>query len=94
MKQFKKTPLLFVLAALEIFLILSAFYYLVIDNNGGNALGGTIFFIGAIINALLLWIEQSISKIKTISNKQIWTAEIILIAFVIIYITIKGFSIG
>lgn len=88
------TPILIFLILLEIVLILFAIYYLFINNNNGNALGGIIAFIGSLINLLLIAFERIIVNIKGINLKILWTIEIIVIIFVVVYFAINGISIG
>lgn len=94
MAKIKITPLLIVLVALEALLIFLTFYYLAIDNKGGNALGGVIALIAGLINGLLIVVEQMIVNIKGINKKVVWTIEIIIIVIAIIIVSKNGISLG
>lgn len=92
--KFKLTPILIVLSILELFLLFMSVNYLFIDNNGGNALGGTIVFFGLIIFFFILLIEQLILISIKIQIKFIWVIESIIILISIVYIYYNGISIG
>ncbi len=92
--KFKLTPILIVLSILELFLLFMSINYLFIDNNGGNALGGTIAFFGLIIFFFILLIEQLIIISIKIPIKFIWIIESIIILISIIYVYYNGISIG
>jgi hypothetical protein len=94
MTKIKITPLSIVLIALEVMLVFFAFYYLVIENNNGMALGGVIALIASLLNALLIAVQQIIADIKGINKKTLWTIEILIIAAGTIYVAINGISIG
>lgn len=91
MKYLKLTPFLIVFAIVEIILLIIAFNYLFIDNRGGMALAGTLAFIGAIGNIVILVLEQLIAN-KVANWKLLCLIEIILIVMIAIYISINGIT--
>lgn len=91
MKYLKLTPFLIVFAIVEIILLIIAFNYLFIDNRGGMALAGTLAFIGAIGNIVILVVEQLIAN-KVANWKLLCLIEIILIVMIAIYISINGIT--
>jgi hypothetical protein len=90
----KITPLAIVLIVLEVFLVFLALYYLCIENKGGMALAGLISLIAALINVLVLVVQQVIAGIKGINKKVLWAIEILIIIAGIIYVAVNGISIG
>ncbi len=88
------TPFIIVLGLLSLLLIFISINYLFIDNNGGNAMGGTFAFIGLIVIFFILSIEQTILKFQNFKKENIWWVESIIILGLVIYIWINGFSIG
>lgn len=68
--------------------------YLLIDNNGGKALGGTFAFIGFIIFFFIIGAEQSIIKSNKIRKENIWIFETLILIIAAIYIYFNGISIG
>ena len=91
MKYLKLTPFLIVFGIVEIILLIIAFNYLFIDNRGGMALAGTLAFIGAIGNIVILVVEQLIAN-KVANRKLLCLIEIILIVMIAIYISISGIT--
>ena len=80
----KKTPVLFLSIILVPLFFCGAFYYLLVENNGGMALVGTISLFALIVNLIILIIEQLI--LKNIFNlKKIWIAEIVVILLIILF---------
>jgi hypothetical protein len=94
MAKIKITPLFILLLLLEVVLLFGAINYLLIENNGGMALGGIIALIAAFINAIVIVLEQVIANIKGVNNKMIWAIELLIIACAVIFIAIYGISIG
>lgn len=88
------TPFIIVLGLLSLLLIFISINYLFIDNNGGNAMGGTFAFIGLIVIFFILSIEQTILKFQNFKKENIWWIESLIILGFVIYIWINGFSIG
>ena len=88
MKYLKLTPFLIVFGIVEIILLIITFNYLFIDNRGGMALAGTLAFIGAIGNIVILVVEQLIAN-KVANRKLLCLIEIILIVMIAIYISIS-----
>lgn len=88
------TPFIIVFGLLSLLLIFISINYLFIDNNGGNAMGGTFAFIGLIVIFFILSIEQIILKIQNFKKENIWWIESLIILGLVIYIWINGFSIG
>ncbi|WP_291071063.1 MULTISPECIES: hypothetical protein [unclassified Empedobacter] len=88
------TPFLIVIGILEILLLFMSINYLLIDSNGGKALGGTFAFIGFIIFFFILGAEQSIVKSKKFSKENIWIVETLILIIAAIYIYFNGISIG
>lgn len=88
------TPFIIVLGLLSLLLIFISINYLFIDNNGGNAMGGTFAFIGLIVIFFILSIEQTILKFQNFKKEDIWWIESLIILGFVIYIWINGFSIG
>ena len=91
MKYLKLTPFLIVFGIVEIILLIIAFNYLFIENRGGMALAGTLAFIGAIGNIVILVVEQLIAN-KVANRKLLCLIEIILIVMIAIYISISGIT--
>lgn len=91
MKYLKLTPFLIVFGIVEIILLIIAFNYLFIENRGGMALAGTLAFIGAIGNIVILVVEQLIAN-KVANRKLLCLIEIILIVMSAIYISISGIT--
>ena len=91
MKYLKLTPFLIVFGIVEIILLIITFNYLFIDNRGGMALAGTLAFIGAIGNIVILVVEQLIAN-KVANRKLLCLIEIILIVMSAIYISISGIT--
>lgn len=91
MKYLKLTPFLIVFGIVEIILLIIAFNYLFIENRGGMALAGTLAFIGAIGNIVILVVEQLIAN-KVVNWKLLCLIEIILIVMIAIYISISGIT--
>lgn len=91
MKYLKLTPFLIVFGIVEIILLIITFNYLFIDNRGGMALAGTLAFIGAIGNIVILVVEQLIAN-KVANRKLLCLIEIILIVMIAIYISISGIT--
>ena len=91
MKYLKLTPFLIVFGIVEIILLIIAFNYLYIENRGGMALAGTLAFIGAIGNIVILVVEQLIAN-KVANRKLLCLIEIILIVMIAIYISISGIT--
>lgn len=94
MKKFKITPLFIVLVFIEVSLIILSFNFLFLENKNGMLLGGLITFVFAVINFLLITIQQTIANIKGIKNEILWSIEILIIIVGIIYISKYGISIG
>lgn len=94
MKSLRLTPFLICLVIIEVILICIAINYLLINNSGGMALAGTIAFIVAIVNIIILLIEQAIVTSFKIKTNILWFIEILIIIFCSVYISINGFSIG
>ena len=94
MNFYKITPLFIVLAIIELFLIFFTIYFLLINNNNGNAMGGTIGLIGALLNIIIIFIERFIANLKVINMKLLWVIEIVIIIIAMIYILKNGISIG
>ena len=94
MNLYKITPLFIVLTTIELFLIFFTIYFLFINNNNGNAMGGTIGLIGALLNIPIIFIERFIANLKGINMKLLWTIEIVIIIIATIYISTNGISIG
>lgn len=92
--RYKITPLFIVLTIIELFLIFFTIYFLFINNNNGNAMGGTIGLIGALLNIPIIFIERFIANLKGINIKLLWTIEIVIIIIATIYIATNGISIG
>ncbi|PZU85541.1 MAG: hypothetical protein DI529_09865 [Chryseobacterium sp.] len=88
------TPFIIVFGLLSLLLIFISINYLFIDNNGGNAMGGTFAFIGLIVIFFILSIEQIILKIQNFKKENIWWIESLIILSLVVYIYINGFSIG
>lgn len=93
-KIFTVTPLFIALSLVEVLLILFSINYLFLNNNGGNALGGTIAFFGAIINFVLILIQQAIANIKNINRDILYGIEILIIITATVLFYINGISIG
>ena len=91
MKYLKLTPFLIVFGIVEIILLIITFNYLFIDNRGGMALAGTLAFIGAIGNIVILVVEQLIAN-KVANRKLLCLIEIILIVMIAIYISNSGIT--
>ncbi|MBS4041097.1 MAG: hypothetical protein KGZ81_10925 [Flavobacteriales bacterium] len=89
-----KTPFLLVIGALCGILLILSIHHLLIEHNGGKALGGTIAFIGLLLLCVILFIEQWILNKYSIPIKAIWIIEISIIVFLGIYTYFVGFSIG
>ena len=81
--KLKKTPILLISILSLSILICGAFYYLLIENNGGMALAGTLYFLAFIVNAFVVFIEQTIIK-KEFNMKKIWIIEIVLISVAVL----------
>jgi len=81
--KLKKTPILFFSILFIPICVFGAFYYLLMENNGGMALAGTIFLIALFVNLAVLAIEQTGLK-KDVNMKNVWIVEtsLILIAFI------------
>lgn len=94
MKYIKLTPFLILFVITEILLILVSINYLFLDNKGGMALAGTIAFVAAIINFLIIVLEQFIANLSNVNAKLLWIIEIIIILAIVVYVSINGFSIG
>jgi|GWRWMinimDraft_12_1066020.scaffolds.fasta_scaffold02529_2 hypothetical protein len=94
MKKLTITPFLIVIGTLEILLLMMSIYFLLIDNNGGRALGGAIALIGFIIFVIILAIEQSILNFKKFNKEKVWLVESVILIIVAIYIYLNGISIG
>ncbi|SHG65717.1 hypothetical protein SAMN05443549_105253 [Flavobacterium fluvii] len=94
MKKLIITPFLIVIGALEILLLIMSVYFLLIDNNGGKALGGAIAFIGFIIFIVIILIEQSILNFRKFNKEKVWLLESVILIIVAIYIYLNGISIG
>lgn len=94
MKNLTITPFLIVIGIIEIFLFFMSFYYLLIDNNGGKALGGAIALIGFIIFIFILGAEQLIVRNKKFSKENIWLIESVILILAVIYLYFNGISIG
>ncbi len=90
---FKITPFLIVFGIVELILVYLSFNYLFVDNKGGMALAGTIALIAAILNIIILAVEQAIAN-KISNQKTLWVLEIIIIIILGIYIGVNGLSIG
>lgn len=91
MQDLKLTPILIVFGIVELILLIFAFNYLFIDNKGGMALAGTLAFIGAVGNIVILAVEQVIAN-KVANSKLLWLVELILIVLLAIYISINGIT--
>ncbi|CAM4165793.1 hypothetical protein FLAN108750_13605 [Flavobacterium antarcticum] len=91
MQYLKLTPILIVFGIIEIILLIFAFNYLFIDNKGGMALAGTLAFIGAVGNIVILSVEQIIAN-NVANSKLLWLVEIILIVLIALYISINGIT--
>lgn len=89
----KITPFLIVFGIVEIILLIVTINYLFIDNKGGMALAGTISFVAAVINLLILTAEQAMAK-SSVNKKVLWFVEIIIILILGIFVLINGISIG
>ena len=84
MIKFKQTPILFLsIICIPIFTF-GAFYYLLVENNGGMALAGAISLFALIVNLVILLIEQIVLK-KNINLKKVWITEIVLILLIILF---------
>lgn len=83
--KLKRTPILFLSILVMPICICGAFYYLLIENNGGRALAGTIFLIALFVNLVVLAIEQTGLK-KDVNLKNVWIVEIVLIIIIFIYL--------
>ena len=88
------SPLIIVFGLLGLLLLFMSINYLLIDNNGGKAMGGTFAFIGLIIIFFILSIEQQILKHQNFKKENIWWIESLIILSLIVYFWINGFSIG
>jgi hypothetical protein len=91
MKYLKLTPFLIVFGIVEIILLFLAYNYQFINNKGGMALAGSLAFIGAIGNTVILIIEQIIAN-KVTNSKVLWIVEIIMILIIAVYISINGIT--
>ena len=95
MKKLKPiTPFLIVSLILGVLLLFLFINYSFIDNNGGNALGGTIAFFGLIILLVIMLIERIIVSFKMINIYLVYIIETLILLGVSIYIYNNGFSIG
>lgn len=90
----KLSSFLILIGILEIIFLSAIIYYLFVDNNGGNAMGATIAFLGSIIFLFVIAFEQLILYTIKIRKEIIYLIELILIIVGIIYIYFNGFSIG
>ncbi|GEM_PF-681946 len=88
------TPFFIILGILIILLLIFSVYYLFIDNNGGNALGGTIAAFGFIIFLFILGFEQFILMSIRVNKNVIWVVESLILIIAVIYICLNGISIG
>lgn len=88
------SPFIIVIGIIEVFLLFFSIYYLLVENNGGRALGGVFGLIGFFIFFFILVLEQFILKNLKTEKKTIWTIEIILLILTFSYLYIFGFSIG
>lgn len=71
MKNLIVSPFLIVIGLFEMLLLFMAINFLLIDNNGGNALDGVIAMFGFIIFLVVLIIEQSILRAQKFKNENI-----------------------
>lgn len=94
MKFIKLTPFLICFVFLEIFLVCVGINYLFIDNKAGMALAGTLAFVGAFINFVILLFEQIFANLPGMNMKIFSIIESVIILAIVIYISIFGFSIG
>ena len=94
MKFLRLTPFLICLVIIEVILICVAINYLLINNRGGMALAGTIAFVAAIVNIIILLIEQVIVTSFKIKTNVLWFIETLIIILFLVYISINGFSFG
>lgn len=81
--KLRKTPVFFLSIILVPIFAFGAFYYLLIENNGGMALAGAISLFALIVNLVILLIEQIILR-KFINLKKVWIIEIVLILGIIL----------
>ena len=94
MRYLNLSPFLVVLGLLEIIFLIGGTYYTFIENNGGMALAGAIFFIGFIINSFILLIEQFILHQFQQQRNMIFFIESFLLFVGFIYFYANGISIG
>ena len=95
MKKLKPiTPFLIVSLILGVLLLFLFINYTFNDNNGGNALGGTIAFLGLIILLIIMLVERIIVSFKMINIYLVYIIEALILLGVSIYIYNNGFSIG
>lgn len=88
------SPFIIVFGLLSLLLIYLSINYLLIDNNGGNSLGGLFTLLGLLIIFFILIIEQQILKHQNFKKENIWWVELLIILGFVVYIWINGFSIG
>lgn len=94
MKNIIVSPFLIVIGLFEMLLLFMSINFLLIDNNGGNALGGVIALFGFIIFLVVLIIEQSILRAQKFKKENIWIVEAIILIGIFIYLYVFGFSVG
>ncbi len=92
--QITLSPFIIVFGLLSSLLLFISINYLLINNNGGNAMGGTFALMGLIIIVFVLSIEQLILKFENFKKENVWWIESLIILSLIVYIWINGFSIG
>jgi len=88
------SPFIIVFGLLSLLLIYLSINYLLIDNNGGNSLGGLFTLLGLLIIFFILIIEQQILKHQNFKKENICWVELLIILGFVVYIWINGFSIG
>jgi hypothetical protein len=82
--KLKRTPILFLSILFVPLCICGAIYYLLIENNGGMALAGTLFVGALFVNFVVLAIEQTGLK-NDVNLKNVWIVETLLIIIAFIY---------
>ena len=82
--KFKKTPIFFLSLLLVPFFAFVAFYYLLIQNNGGMALAGAISLFALTVNLFILVVEQLILR-RIINLKKVWVIELVIIMLIILF---------
>jgi len=92
--QVKITPFLIFFGILGVIIFVLFINFTFIDNNGGNALGGTIALIVLGLIFMLVALEQSILKARNFRKEYIWLVEVVLLTFLVIYFVQHGISIG